>query len=189
MMGIPLRIAELTGRHQRNLRRYAPSEGGVSNCPAGSYHDANVIVGDIATTEVADALGDNWPHDDPRWPQACACGYQFTADDHWQRNDREVYRLPDGYEFVLSPTFGCEIPVGTMIRATWFDDHTGRRPGESWLVILPDGGQWLTTQSATGGGYWEVTGTPPLITASPSIWHNQPRGWHGWVRNGELVDA
>jgi len=73
-----------------------------------------------------------------------------------------------------------------MIRATWYDGHA-QRPGESWLVILPDGGQWLTTQQASGGGYWDVSGTPPMITVSPSIWNNAPAGWHGWIRDGELV--
>lgn len=186
--GIPLRIAEPSGRWQRNLRRYKPGTDGVSNCTAGIYHNANVIVGEIPATEAAGAAGDNWPHDDPRWPAACTCGYEFTPEDHWQRIDREVYRLPDGREFVLSPTFGCEIPPGTMIRAGWYDEYAGR-PGESWLVILPDGGQWITTQQATGGGHWTVTGTPPLITASPSIWHNAPGGWHGWVRAGFLENA
>jgi Family of unknown function (DUF6527) len=186
--GIPLRIAEPTGRYQRNLRRYRSSRDGVSECLAGSYHNASVIVGEIPASEVAGAAGDNWPHDDSRWPKTCTCGYEFTADDNWQRNDREVYRLPDGHEFVLSPAFGCEIPPGTMVRASWYDKHA-QQPGESWLIILPDGGQWLTTQPAAGGGHWEVTGTAPAITASPSIWHNQPHGWHGWVRNGELVSA
>lgn len=186
--GIPLRIAEPTGRWQRNLRRYKPGTDGVSNCTAGTYHNAHVIVGEIPPTEAAGAAGDNWPHDDPRWPKTCTCGYEFTPEDHWQRSDREVYRLPDGHEFVLSPTFGCEIPPGTMIRAGWYDEYAGR-PGESWLVILPDGGQWITTQRATGGGHWTVTGTPPLITASPSIWHNAPGGWHGWVRAGFLENA
>lgn len=187
MTGVPLRIAEPTGRYQRNLRRYK-SGSSMDGCPAGGYHNAAVNVGEIPASDAADAMGDNWPHDDARWPVSCQCGYVFAAEDSWQRNDREVYRLPDGHEFVLSATFGDEIPPGTMVRATWYDEHS-QRPGESWLVILPDGGQWLTTQAATDGGYWEVTGTAPLITASPSIWHNQPHGWHGWIRNGVLEDA
>ena len=56
-------------------------------------------------------------------------------------------------------------------------------------MVLPDGGSWITTQQASGGGYWTVTGTPPLITVTPSIWHNSPHGWHGFIRAGELVDA
>ena len=183
-MGIPLRIAEPTGRYSRALRRYRSSS--EDKCPVHGYHTASVDIGEVAGA--AAAAGDNWPHDDPRWPKVCACGYEFTPDDRWQRNDRRVYRLPDGAEFALWGSFGKVAPPGTMIRADWYDRFTDQ-PGESWLVSLPDGGEWITTQQATGGGYWTVTGTPPLITVSPSIFHNAPTGWHGWIRDGELVNA
>jgi Family of unknown function (DUF6527) len=75
-----------------------------------------------------------------------------------------------------------------MIRATWYDDFT-EQPGESWLIALPDGGEWITTQKATDGGYWTVTGTPPGITVNPSIFHNAPTGWHGWIRDGQMDPA
>jgi hypothetical protein len=60
MPGIPLRIAEPTGRYQRNLRRYSPSHG-LDGCPAGGYHNANVIAGEIPASEVTDAAGDKRP--------------------------------------------------------------------------------------------------------------------------------
>lgn len=185
-MGIPLQVAEPTGRYRRALRRY--SLGHHDECTAGGYHNTSNDTGEIPADLAEEAAGDNWPHDDPSWPATCACGYQFTEDDHWQRADREVYRLPDGREFVLSAMFGDEVPPGTMVRADWYDDHNDGR-GETWLVILPDGGSWLTTQPAKGGGYWTVTGTPPGITVTPSIWHNAPTGWHGWIRSGFLEDA
>lgn len=184
MPGIPLRIAEFTGRYLRTLRRYSASD--LRDCPVTGYHNASADIGEI--TGPADAAGDNWPHDDPRWPRACQCGYVFAEADHWQRNDRRVYRLPDGAEFALWGSFGKIAPPGTMIRATWYDEYA-QRPGESWLISLPDGGEWITTQQASGGGYWEVTGTVPRITVSPSIFHNAPHGWHGWIRDGELVGA
>jgi hypothetical protein len=145
-----------------------------------------VDIGEV--TDPADAHGDNWPHDDPRWPANCECGYQFTDDDQWQRNDNEIFVLPDGTEFAFIGSFGKAAPPGAMIRAAWYDEFT-EQPGESWIVALPDGGEWITTQKATGGGYWEVSGTAPMITVSPSIFHNAPHGWHGFIRNGELVDA
>lgn len=148
MTGIPLRIAESTGRYARSLRRY--HSGDHTACPVTGYHNASNIIGEAA--DPAESAGDNWPHDDGRWPQTCACGYAFTAGDQWQRKDSEIYRLPDGAEFAFSRSLG-------------------------------------TTQAATGGGCWTVTGIPPDITASPSIWHNSPHGWHGWIRNGELVQA
>jgi hypothetical protein len=184
-MGVLLRIAEPTGRFRRSLRRYRSSAG--DNCPAGGYHNASNDIGDVAESERA-AHGDNWPHDDARWPAACACGRAFAPEDHWQRNDDAIYRLPDGAEFVFRHSFGKAAPPGTMIRAAWYDEFT-EQPGESWLIALPEGGEWITTQRAADGGYWTVTGTPPGITASPSIFHNAPKGWHGFIHDGELVEA
>jgi uncharacterized protein DUF6527 len=187
MTGVPLRIAEPTGRYRRSLRRYLYSS--EEACPAGGYCNASTDIGDVTDLERARASGDDWPHDDSRWPQACeTCGQPFTEAAHWQRNDDRICRLPDGSEFVFKRSLGRCAPAGTMIRIPWYDEHAGDR-GESWLVALPDGGDWITTQGATGGGYWTVTGTPPDITVSPSIWHNAPDGWHGWIRGGFLEPA
>ena len=194
MTGIPLRIAEPAGRYRRSLRRYrsartAPGQD-LNDCPAGDYlrfHNASTDIGDVSEADRIASDGD-WPRDDARWPDACACGYVFAPEDVWQRRDDPVYRLPDGTEFVFRGSFGRSAPPGTMIRAAWYDAHAEGR-GESWLVSLPDGGDWITTQDATGGGSWTVTGTPPGITVSPSIWHDSPNGWHGWIRDGHLVDV
>jgi hypothetical protein len=187
-MGIPLQIAEPTGRYRRDLRRFTYRDKAPVPCSRDWGHDATVIIGEVAEEEHERVHGDNWPHDDERWPKSCEhCGYEFFEADEWQRNDNMIYRLPDGTEFT---TWGSDIgkaPPGSMIRMPWADEHFGR--GESWMVILPDGGTWITTQSATGGGYWEVTGTPPLIDVSPSIFHNQPHGWHGFIQHGELIPA
>jgi uncharacterized protein DUF6527 len=81
-------------------------------------------------------------------------------------------------------------PIGAM----W------REPGhdvdgiECWAILLPNRAVWYTTQT-TGrvGGVWQrwtVTGTPPLITVTPSIDDRDPHNpWHGWIRDGELVPA
>lgn len=188
MTGIPLRIAEPTGRCRRSLRRYVHREDIPCSGPWG-YHNASADIADVPVEEKA-AHGDNWPHDDPRWPHACDCGYLFRDSDNWQRNDHEIYRMPDGAEFAFTRSLGRCAPAGTMIRAGWYDDYSQHPDGiESWLIALPDGGDWITSQAATGGGHWTVTGTAPDITASPSIWHNSPKGWHGFVRGGELVSA
>jgi len=180
--GIPLVVAEPSGRYRRSLRRF---KHGAGDCPVSGYHDASVSLGEVSEAEHEAVHGDNWPHDDRRWPARCACGYEFAAADEWQRNDCAVYRLPDGTEFILWGSLQ-EAPPGAMVRVPWADRHFG---GESWLIILPDGGSWVTTQAATGGGKWTVTGTPPRITVSPSIWHNQPDGWHGFIRDGVMEPA
>lgn len=187
MTGIPLRIAEPTGRARRFLRRYRA--GDLHSCPAGGWCNANALLAEIPLAGRREVTADDWPHEDPVWPRACErCPYEFTSDDSWQRHDDRVYRLPDGTEITWWGDPGKSSPPGTMIRADWYDAHAGGR-GESWLVVLPDGGTWITTQEATGGGFWDVTGTAPAITVSPSIFHNAPTGWHGWIRNGELVNA
>lgn len=192
-MGIPLQIATFTGRYQRMLRRFTYSTArDVPECPGWKYgHDAHVIIGEADEQDHEQVHGDNWPHDDERWPAACErCGYEFAVSDQWQRNDNRIYRLPDGTEFAQWGAWGKVAPPGTMIRADWYDSFSHHPDGiESWLVALPDGGEWISSQQASGGGYWTVTGTPPMITVTPSIWHNSPHGWHGFITSGELTGA
>jgi hypothetical protein len=79
----------------------------------------------------------------------------------------------------------------------------GDVPGrECWWIVLPGGTNeymeisWRTTDRASAAPHemWDVTGTPPLITVTPSIdveqWENGVRAgsyWHGHITNGELV--
>lgn len=184
--GIPLQIAVPAGKWVRVLRRYTLSP--ARDCPAGGYHNASRVLCTVPEGAQREGRADDHPHDDRNWPAECGCGYQFGAEDRWQRADNPVYRLPDGAEFTFSRSLGMVAPAGTMVRVSWFDDFAPGG-GESWCVALPDGGDWITTQAARRGGQWAVTGTPPLITVSPSIWNNQPNGWHGWIRDGRLVDA
>lgn len=102
---------------------------------------------------------------------------------------------------------GARLP-GAMWRYPPGDEH-GR---ECWWIILPNwhAGEvpgvsevsWRTTDEASSPphGMWDVTGTPPLITVSPSVdverrimRDGQPARdgsyWHGWIRNGEITDA
>lgn len=77
------------------------------------------------------------------------------------------------------------IQVGDMWR--WPDqDRDGR---ECWIIMLPGRAIWYSTLATAQGGGWDFTGIAPAVSVSPSIWVDPPRGWHGWVRDGELVDA
>ena len=205
-------VAEPTDRYRRSLRRFRFTTKGPA-CPASpnpehpSACDATVVIGDVGADDPqirwhADDFaaklsnravsGDNWPHDDPRWPTTCErCGGSFTDADQWQRNDAAIYRRTDGQEFAFHGPFGRAAPPGTIVRAPWYATFAVRHPQrtEPWIVSLPDGGEWITAQEATGGGFWTVEGTPPRITVNPSIHHAAPTGWHGWIRDGELLNA
>lgn len=63
------------------------------------------------------------------------------------------------------------------------------------IVILPNGGRFDLNWAAevgNGAGTWKVTEEPPNITVEPSInsLHSLRRpGWHGWLKNGDFIDA
>jgi hypothetical protein len=88
-------------------------------------------------------------------------------------------------------------------------DEAGR---ECWWIVLPSTRprapgyasevSWRTTDRASSPPHemWAVSGVPPLIAVSPSVdaecWgmrDGQPARegsyWHGWIRDGALVDA
>ena len=88
-------------------------------------------------------------------------------------------------------------------------DEAGR---ECWWIVLPNtkpqgpgyGPEvtWRTTDRAAKPPHemWQVTGTAPNLTVGPSVdvecWvtrDGQPvregSYWHGWIRNGQLVNA
>lgn len=65
-------------------------------------------------------------------------------------------------------------------------DRDGR---EAWVVVLPNGQHWHTCETY-GGVMWDVTGEPPHITVTPAVSGSSAgRGWHGWIRDGELTEA
>lgn len=71
-------------------------------------------------------------------------------------------------------------------------DPTADVPGrENWYIVLPEGYWWHTTAGGWKSGEkpcgWEVSGIPPNITVTPSIFCDPPNGWHGWITNGEIV--
>lgn len=102
------------------------------------------------------------------------------------------------------PAGDCE--PGMMWR--YPPDDTGSR--ECWWIVLPNTKprapgyctevSWRTTDRASSPPHemWQVTGTPPLLTVTPSIdvecWVlrdgqsvREGSYWHGFITNGELV--
>lgn len=185
--GIPLFIAEPTGTCRLVLRRFRHGPG------SGHYHDASAVIDENAPVSAPRGgrviTGDRVSHGEPGWPERCPCGEAFTDADEWQVNELDWYEGA-GHRFAFGVgSWGG--PPGAMIRADWRDDE-GRPPG--WLVFLPNGRTWCTNERATAEGsrlgpYWDVTGEPPLITVSPSIDDRGSQPWHGWIRDGELVQA
>jgi hypothetical protein len=167
------------------LRRFTWSEAG--RCPQAEYdlgHDAMALLGDFpSSTDVA------IDHADPRWPAACVCGYVFTPDDEWETHDRTLYRRADTGE--LHTLWSGDAPVGAMWNAAYLTPkHAG--PDGMCLMVRTPGGDWGMDMPSTQGRPWDRTGTPPNITANPSILiygaNNQP-AYHGWLRSGKLIEV
>lgn len=158
-------------------------------CPQSQYgygHDASVRIEDGAVIPLDGgyiAGDEDYPHDDPRWPSACACGYVFQTSDRSQCRHERIYVRPDtgeGYELRPGTT-----PPGAMWDATWLTDTWRGPDGRCLEMVLPDGHWWCIDGPSTSGGGWTRTGVPPRITARPSIL--SPR-YHGWLTDGVLSD-
>jgi hypothetical protein len=168
------------------LRRFAAAE-----CPGKhGYHDMSVEIAQVPY--VAGTVdGDNFDHSDPRWPQRCECGYVPSDDDSWRHGFDQIYSRQDtGELFVLA-----EAPVGAMWYADWYLPHM-QGPDGRCLVVKTPGGEWSPdSKSANSGTPWVRTGTPPRVTATPSIGQGPGRGpgggyvYHGWLRDGQLVEC
>jgi len=184
-------MLEPIGRAKRGLRRFSLRDD--APCSIHGYHTAVVMIEDGPCTRDDNGylpLGDSWPHDDPRWPTHCACGYAFTADDRWQLYVEELYRRADtGEEYTLQ-LLGNDgaAPAGAMWYAPWFGELWQGPDGKTLMVRLPSGHDWCVDGPSASDGYWTRTGTVPNITAMPSIWDKRPNGYHGWLQDGVLTD-
>ena len=193
-------LLERTDLARRSLRRYTPSEKG-NPCPISGYHNASVSLGgEIPYVSQWNGKGDDsWPHDDPRWPTHCACGYEFQPDDQWQHNLDRLFRRPEDGQLFRHQ----DAPIGAMARGVCSGPTSaqalarGVRGSDDGAnldhlsVKLPDGYWWCIDEPASrdyqeGGSGWERSGEPPNVTASPSILTGC---YHGWLRNGVLVEC
>jgi hypothetical protein len=181
-------MLEPTTRERRWLRRYRSvvAEDPCSSLPGLSYHNARVLLDEVEAPGVPTG-GDSWPHDDPRWPTRCACGYQFVEADAWQLfTERLFRRLDTGEEVVLR-----EAPAGAMWYADWLRFWTGP-DGRCLCVMLPDGHEWVIDGPSTDGGSWTREGTPPKVTVRPSIGRQRKDGgwvYHAFLTEGKLVEV
>lgn len=191
-MGIPLYIVEPTGTCRLALRRFRHRDDSEDH-----FHDVTVIINENARVTPDNPDGTKpvtdhrVRHDDPLWPTRCDCGEPFTEADVRQVNELDWYE-GNGHRFAWGIGSWDGSP-GAVMRTPW-RDVDGRSP--AWHVCLPNRTWWNTNDRAsTGPGnelgpYWDVTGTPPGITVSPSIDdRSSSRPWHGWIRSGVLEPA
>jgi hypothetical protein len=109
-------------------------------------------------------------------------------------------RIVDGFIPETEPGMMWRYPPGdTQDRECWWIVLPNTKPaGPGYASEIA----WLTTDKASKPPHemWEVSGTPPSITVSPSIdvecWIvrdgltvREGSYWHGWIRNGMIVDA
>ncbi len=171
-----------TDRDRLELRRYAPN----TSCPGpSSYHNESVPIGESASQGAVES-GKGPYEGDPRWPARCSCGYEFQPADQWQVFRSSIYRREETGEEWISR----ELPPGAMYDAPWWHDHHAGPDGKSLMLCLPPNGGhrdiWHIDGEASNGPGWQRTGEPPNMTATPSI--QTPR-YHGWLRNGVLVEC
>lgn len=211
-MGIRCFLLERTKFVQRDLRRYATGE-----CPGKykSFHNANkfldIVVddsvydrGDIPSIELRQSLD---------FPKKCDyCDYVFLDSDEWQINTNHLWEGIDANDVKIT----CRLedaPIGAMWDAYWMPDVWKGADGKSIQVNLPpDGHNWSIDGVASNCDKkddrdhrcWVRHGVPPVLTVDKDV-INQPASalttcgagagsiqttqWHGFLRNGELVEC
>jgi hypothetical protein len=126
-------------------------------------------------------------------PTQCdECPYIFEDGDHRGTNETPLYSRSDTGQLITL----LEATVGAMWLADWFAPawgspvHHAERPNQPHLIVKTPGGDWDVDAKSANGGGWHWEGTPPNVTATPSILieSSLPK-YHGWLRNGELVDC
>jgi len=107
-----------------------------------------------------------------------ALGDKAVADGMW-RNDKRVFLPGMGWfnEWYVDRDLGKD-----FLSPHYYRDWAGKRPPIE--LVCPNGEIWCIDRMSSNGSGWQVTGTWPNITCSPSI---IAADYHGWLRNGEFT--
>jgi hypothetical protein len=172
-----------------SLRRYK-GYGKDGPCPTSGvkYHNASAVVVSMMDRPLEEQYDtgeleyDDYPHDDPRWPKACPCGYVFQDDDSWQVNTQRFFSSPEMNGLLTID----DAPVGAMWDAWWYDT---KGPDGKCIVVRTPGGDWIVDYPCKYGRGWTRTGEPPNITARPSIGIGKADSGTVWAYHGFLTDG
>jgi hypothetical protein len=177
------------------LRRFAGSQSSATKCglKVPRYPGAEAVTWESHNLEVEIARevgtlegsvdGDSTLRrialDDPRWPDACPCGYRFADEDVRQEWHTRLYQRGDTGELVTLSS----APVGALYDSGRFSDVPGyqRNGAGVCLICKTPAGEWLIDGPATNGPGWTRSGTPPDIVVLPSIGIGDPQRMHGWL--------
>lgn len=198
-------MLEPTDRFERSLRRFQFSSDSAKCSMSWGYHNASVVI-DTIERPGFEYDGDgrhDWPHDDPRWPTHCECGYQFVDSDEWQVNTNRFYRSQDGT--VDTPI--RKAPPGAMWFSPFYDQLFVPQLEHCLVVMLPGGDHWIVDSQANNCTMqedrrqekhhcWVIRGTPPNLTVDKSAptcaagaGSIAAPGYHGFLRNGYLEEC
>ncbi len=156
---------ESTGRLAVGLRRYSSAQSTSRDCEGG-YHSALVFTGRACAhfrdqdrdRDGCKVLADlhTTPHDDPRWPAHCRCGYAFTSDDQYQDWEELLYHRADTGDIVTIRSHGPgdtnapkTAPPGATWDAWWLPPSWRGPDGIALMVRLPNGHDWIVDSRAS----------------------------------------
>jgi hypothetical protein len=204
-MGIRCFFLTPTDRVRRSLRRFVWSGSEKCQGPFG-YHNASVVIDEVQGVFRDDGRrtlsNDDRPEQfagDPRWPKACSCGREFADADERQVFTELIYQRSDTGEF----TAIRDAPPGAMWDAWWMAESWSGADGRCLMVRCPDGHDWMVDGQASNCTMphdhvhkcWVRHGEPPNITVDKNgvtcaagAGSIQTPKWHGFLRNGELVE-
>ena len=180
-------------RLRRKLRRYSGDRECAKPGPLGDYCNGEVFLDEIDYPAKTSIMSFSFPHDDPRWPKTCdGCGVPFANDDSWQVFVDALYARSDTGAVVTLHEAG----PGGLWDAWWMPDSAKNKADGLCLVCrLPNGHDWMLDGGSTQHpepGAWTRNGTPPKLTASPSILAGDYHGYLGGAdgaRPGVLVSV
>jgi hypothetical protein len=203
-MPIKCFLLERTNIQRVYIRRYS-NKRDVCTAPGSyGYHDSKILLTECPAIydDEAKIMLDHGiakpPVDDPRWPIACKCGYEFNDNDNRRLLSHELYKRQDTGELYMLR----DAPPGAMWNSWWVENDNP--DGQYLTVKLPTGHEWYidgeasncTMKDDTIHRCWVRHGIAPNITVDKNGNTCQAGGgsimvpgYHGFLRDGYLTDS